>query len=85
MKTKFKPGPSKLLEIKKAVLIVAQWVKNTTSIHEDVHLIPGLVQWIKGSGVATSYTVGHRRGSDLVLLWLWCRLAAMALIQPLAR
>ena len=28
--------------------------------------------------------VGHRRGSDPVLLWLWCRLAAIALIQPLA-
>ena len=28
--------------------------------------------------------VGHRRGSDLVLLWLWCRLAAVAMIQPLA-
>ena len=27
--------------------------------------------------------VGHRRGSDLVLLWLWCRLAATAPIQPL--
>ena len=25
----------------------------------------------------------HRRGSDLVLLWLWCRPAATALIQPL--
>ena len=30
------------------------------------------------------YGVGHRRGSDLVLLWLWCRLAAAAPIQPLA-
>ena len=28
--------------------------------------------------------VGHRRGSDLALLWLWYRLAAAALIQPLA-
>ena len=28
--------------------------------------------------------VGHRHGSDLVLLWLWCRLAATALIRPLA-
>ena len=27
--------------------------------------------------------VGHRCGSDLVLLWLWCRPAATALIQPL--
>ena len=24
--------------------------------------------------------MGHRGGSDLVLLWLWCRLAATALI-----
>ena len=28
--------------------------------------------------------VGHRQGSNLVLLWLWCRLAATALIRPLA-
>ena len=28
--------------------------------------------------------VGHRCGLDLALLWLWCRLAAVALIGPLA-
>ena len=28
--------------------------------------------------------VGHRQGSDPVLLWLWCRPAAEAPIQPLA-
>ena len=28
--------------------------------------------------------VGHRRGLDLVLLWLWCRLTATAPIRPLA-
>ena len=28
--------------------------------------------------------VGHRRGLDPTLLWLWCRLVATALIQPLA-
>ena len=28
--------------------------------------------------------VGHRRGSDPVLLWLWWRLEAIALIQPVA-
>ena len=28
--------------------------------------------------------IGHTRSSDLELLWLWCRLAAMALIQLLA-
>ena len=28
--------------------------------------------------------VGRRLGSNLALLWLWCRLAAIALIRPLA-
>ena len=28
--------------------------------------------------------VGHRRGSVLVLLWLWCRPVATDLIQPIA-
>ena len=29
------------------VPVVAQWVKNLTSIHEDLSLIPGLAQWFK--------------------------------------
>ena len=28
--------------------------------------------------------VGRRGGSDLALLWLWCRPEAIALIRPLA-
>ena len=31
-----------------------------------------------------SCSVGHRRGLDLALLWLWARQAAAALIPPLA-
>ena len=27
--------------------VVAQWVKNRTSIHEDVGSIPGLTCWVK--------------------------------------
>ena len=28
--------------------------------------------------------IGHRCGSDQALLWLWCKPAAVAPIQPLA-
>ena len=31
---------------------MARWVKNPTSIHEDVGLIPGLIQSVKASSVA---------------------------------
>ena len=41
---------------------------NPTSIQEDTGSIPHLDQWVK----------------DLALLRLWCRLATVALIQPLA-
>ena len=44
---------------------MAEQVMNPTSIHEDVGLIPGLAQWVKGSGLAVSYGVGQRGGSDL--------------------
>ena len=65
------------------VPVVTHRVKNATSIHEALSLIPGLFQWMRGSGVAVSWGVGHRCGLDPELLWLWRRLVATALIGPL--
>ena len=55
------------------VPVVAQWLTNPTKNHE-----------VSGSIPAMSCGVGCRHGSDPTLLWLWRRLAAIALIRPLA-
>ena len=39
---------------------------------------------LKDLAFATSCGVGRRHGLDLILLWLWHRLAAASLIRPLA-
>ena len=59
---------------------------NLTSVHENVGLIPGLAQWVNNLAFAVNcgVGVGRRCSSDPELLWLWCRLAAAAPIQPLA-
>ena len=64
---------------------MAQWLVNPTKNHEVVGRMPGLAQWVKNpSSVAVSCGAGGRCSSDLVLLWLWRRPAATALIRPLA-
>ena len=43
-------------------------VANSTSIHEDTCLIPGLMYLVKGSVVAVSCGIGHRCSLDPTLL-----------------
>ena len=56
---------------------------NPTSSREDVGSIPGLTQW--DLALLLTCGVGCRHSSDPVLLWFWCRLAAVAPIQALAQ
>ena len=46
---------------------MAEQVKNLTSIHEDVGLIPGLAQWVQDTELPQAVGVGCRFGSDLAL------------------
>ena len=62
---------------------MALQVKSPIAICEDLGSICGLAQWVKIWRFC-ELGVDCRCGSDPALLWLWCRLAAAALIRPLA-
>ena len=56
---------------------------NLPSIHVDTGSTLGLAQHIKDPVLPSAMVCLASRGSDLVLMWLWCRLAAATPIQPL--
>ena len=59
---------------------MTQWVTNMIGIYDNAGSIPGLSR-VKDP---ESCGVGGRHSLDPMLLWLWCRLAVPALIEPLA-
>ena len=62
--------------------IVAQRVKNPTSIHEDADLIPGLTQLAKDL-VLLQAMGSYTCRSDPYPVWLWRRPAGATPISPL--
>ena len=56
---KTKPWKHSDIQLKKActgVPLLAQRVKNLTSIHEDVSSVPGLTQWVKDLSLPRAVT-----------------------------
>ena len=54
-------------------------------MHEDVHSIPGLSQWVRDLVLLRAVVYVAEVPWIPTLLWLWCRLPAAALIQPLVQ
>ena len=75
--------PSLALKLIGGVPIVAQQ-KRICLVSMRIRFDPRPCSVGLRSSVTTSRGIGRRQGADPVLLWLWPRPAAVALIQPLA-
>ena len=82
------PNYAEMLLLKKVFLFWSSHcgsvVMNPTSIHEEGSLILGPAQWVKDTALLWAAAQVEDCSSEPELLWLWYRLAAAALIRPLA-
>ena len=76
----------RIVKTSAAFLLLFSALRTQHSVCEGVGSIPGFARWVKETGIATNCSVGHRCGSELVLVLLWLRRwpAAAAPIRPLA-
>lgn len=54
---------------------MAQWIKNPTSIHDDVGLIPSLAQWVK------DLTLLQAAVTDAAQIWCCCGISRQLQLQ----
>ena len=59
------------------VPVVAQWVKNPISIHEDAGSIPGLAQWVKDPVIPQAGVYV----ADVAWIWHCCSIGQQLQLQ----
>ena len=72
------------LKVTIAAPVMAQWIKNLTQCPQGCGFFPSLPQWVKNLALLQTVAQVTDMAWISVLPWLWCKLAAVALMGSLA-